>query len=489
MPADVAAALRTLARSHQITLNTLFQGAWGLLLGRYAGSSDVVFGAIVSGRPPEIEGVEPMVGLFINVLPARVDAGPDQPVMPWLKALQEQQIEQREHEHYAARPGPWPGARRPRKGALFETVLVFENYPVDALRQGASDMGLEVREAHLSESGNFPLTLFALPKSSGVELRLNYHWTRVSAESAERILAHLLTLLRSLVAHPESRLGDLQILAGEERQELLAAGRGPVREDQEAAIHRLFEEQAARTPGASGPGDHGGSPPHLRRAGGPGRPACAPPAEPGRGTGIDRGPLRRALARDGGRHAGRARGGRRLPAARSGLSRGAAGLHAGGLRRPLVLTQERLASNLPASAPQVVLLDADWPETREALPEVDPRHPAYVIYTSGSTGRPKGVLVPHSSLVNYVRHAGDAYGIGAGDRVLQFASMSFDTSAEEIYPCLTGGGTLVLRDDEMAGSLDRFSREIERLGITVLDLPTAYWHELVAELAAGTGRT
>src|SRR6185295_18634169 len=107
------------------------------------------------------------------------------------------------------------------------------------------------------------------------------------------------------------------------------------------------------------------------------------------------------------------------------------------------------------------------------------------IYTSGSTGRPKGVLVPHAALVSYVRGAGEDAGIGAGDRVLQFASTSFDTSAEEIYPCLTRGATLVLRDDALAGAAESFLREVERLGLTVLDLPTAYWHELVDGLAQG----
>jgi amino acid adenylation domain-containing protein len=108
-----------------------------------------------------------------------------------------------------------------------------------------------------------------------------------------------------------------------------------------------------------------------------------------------------------------------------------------------------------------------------------------VIYTSGSTGRPKGVLVPHVALVGYVRGAAEEAGIGPGDRVLQFASISFDTSAEEIFPCLTRGGTLVLRDEAMAGSPELFLREVERLGITVLDLPTAFWHELVAGMEAG----
>jgi amino acid adenylation domain-containing protein len=146
----------------------------------------------------------------------------------------------------------------------------------------------------------------------------------------------------------------------------------------------------------------------------------------------------------------------------------------------VVLTRQGL--EVPVGDRDAVHIDADWTdEPRAEGPQPTPANLAYVIYTSGSTGRPKGVLVPHSSLANYVRSAADEGRIGPRDRVLQFASMSFDTSAEEIYPCLTRGGTLVLRDESMAGSPEVFLRETERLGITVLDLPTAYWHELVTE--------
>jgi len=487
VPPGETAALRAFARGHQLTLNTVFQGAWSLLLGRYAASGDVVFGAIGSGRPPEIEGVESMVGLFINLLPVRVDTSPDQTVSPWLKSLQEQQTEQREHEHSPLdQILGWSEVGR--KGTLFEAMLVFENYPVDALRQGSTDLGLEIREAHLSESGNFPLTLFVLPKSDKVELRLNYHWTRISPDSARRILAHLLTLLRSLAAHPEARLGDLQILAAGERLELLTAGRGPAREDRATSIHQLFEEQAARTPSDTAVETAAGErltygelaaradtlARHLRHLGvGP---------ESIVGLCVERSP-EMVVGMLGVLKAG----GAYLPLDPAyPQERLAFMLEDSGAR--LVLTQERLEAGLPASAPPRLLLDRDWPriaepDSGEALPTVDPRHPAYVIYTSGSTGRPKGVLVPHASLVNYIRHAADSYAVEPGDRVLQFASMSFDTSAEEIYPCLTRGATLVLRDDEMAGSLERFGRDLERLRISVIDLPTAYWHELVAEMA------
>jgi amino acid adenylation domain-containing protein len=154
---------------------------------------------------------------------------------------------------------------------------------------------------------------------------------------------------------------------------------------------------------------------------------------------------------------------------------------------PVLLTQEGLAGRWAGAAGdrRVVLLDgAEWMDEAPTTLDLDllPQSPAYVIYTSGSTGKPKGVAVEHRSLTNYVLGAVSAYGIEPEDRVLQFASISFDTSAEEIYPCLTRGAALVLRDESMLGSAADFLRACGELGITILDLPTAFWHEMVARL-------
>jgi len=139
--------------------------------------------------------------------------------------------------------------------------------------------------------------------------------------------------------------------------------------------------------------------------------------------------------------------------------------------------------------PLVVCLDLDWPAIAQERLDNPPSgvtasNLAYVIYTSGSTGRPKGVMIEHRALVNFVEAAVAAYAITPADRVLQFASLSFDTSAEEIYPCLTQGATLILRSDDMLSSTATFLQSCRDLAVTVLDLPTAYWHQLaMARLA------
>ncbi len=159
-------------------------------------------------------------------------------------------------------------------------------------------------------------------------------------------------------------------------------------------------------------------------------------------------------------------------------------------RTSVLLTQERLIGKIAEAEHemQVVCLDKDWDkigleDERNPDSGVTVENAAYVIYTSGSTGTPKGVIIQHQSLVNYTRVAAAAYALKPGDRVLQFAPLSFDTSAEEIYPCLTSGATLVLRTNAMLDSISLFLLKCQEWAITILDLPTAFWHELTRKIA------
>ncbi|MCP4660178.1 MAG: non-ribosomal peptide synthetase, partial [bacterium] len=147
-----SSGLQSLARNHRLTLNTLVQGAWAVLLGRYSGQGDVVFGATVSGRPAELPGVESIAGLFINTLPVRVQVDPGEPLVPWLEQFQARQAELRRYEHSPLdQVQKWSGL--PAGQALFDHILVFENYPVDsALRE--SPPGLEITEARPWEQTN-----------------------------------------------------------------------------------------------------------------------------------------------------------------------------------------------------------------------------------------------------------------------------------------------------------------------------------------------
>jgi amino acid adenylation domain-containing protein len=158
-------------------------------------------------------------------------------------------------------------------------------------------------------------------------------------------------------------------------------------------------------------------------------------------------------------------------------------------RAPVLLTQKRFNIWEPADGMQVVNLDEDLEQIRQESEEnpasgAMATHAAYIIYTSGSTGTPKGVVVEHRSLVNYMHAASAAYSLEPADRVLQFAPLSFDASAEEIYPCLARGATLVLRTPSMVDSIQLFLKKCQEWELTVLGLPTAFWHELTRKLVA-----
>ncbi|HEV2860066.1 MAG TPA: condensation domain-containing protein [Pyrinomonadaceae bacterium] len=211
-------ALQALARAHRLTLNVVVQGAWALLLSRYAGSDDVLFGATVSGRPAELEGVDSMIGLFINSVPVRVGVAPEAPLMPWLRELQERQARLLQYE-YSPLVQVQKWSEVPPGVPLFESVVIFENFPVEARPEG-QDHGITTRRPTLFERTNYPLTLVVEP---GPELRLQllYDRRRFDRAAAARVLGHLRALLEDFVARPDKNLSAFSIATAEEREELL----------------------------------------------------------------------------------------------------------------------------------------------------------------------------------------------------------------------------------------------------------------------------
>ncbi|HEX2188741.1 MAG TPA: condensation domain-containing protein, partial [Longimicrobiaceae bacterium] len=240
---ETAAALGALARRARVTPGALVQGAWALLLSRYSGEEDVVFGAVVSGRPAELPGVEEMVGMFINTLPVRVRVDEDAPLLPWIAGLHGRQVEAGRFEHVALTDVQgWTGV--PREQRLFESILAFENYPVGAgAGEGAGRPA--INDPRVVERTGYPLTLVAAP-GDGLALRAVYDTRRLSAGAVRRLLGHWGTLLEAVAADPERPLRGLPLLTAAEREAALAAG-APRRTEWPArrTVVELFEEAAA----------------------------------------------------------------------------------------------------------------------------------------------------------------------------------------------------------------------------------------------------
>jgi amino acid adenylation domain-containing protein/non-ribosomal peptide synthase protein (TIGR01720 family) len=441
--------LGAFARQHGLTLNTLVQGAWALLLGHHAGTRDVVFGTTVSGRPAELSGVEAMVGLFINTLPLRVRLPPGESLIPWLKELQGLLVEMRQHEH-----SPLVKVQRwsevPAGTPLFESLVVFENYPVDAALT-TSMPSLEVRDVRVLEADHYPLTLVAVP---GRELLLDLHHERARFDAAhgDQMLEELRHLLESMAARPEQRLGELSPVDEAAHRRLRAWGLAGGPSTEPAVLHHLFEAQVARTPGAEALVFES-----QRLTYGELDARANQLAHHLLGLGV-RAESRVVLCLE------------RSPELIISML---AVLKAGGAYVPVdpAWPAARLQSLLEDCGAAAVLVQSGtsaWLEGREVprvvldveagmlaraprtAPEVRvyPEQLAYIIYTSGSTGRPKGALVEHRNVCNTVRVSRWAWAVGPGKRVLQFASASFDASVSEIYGALLDGAALVLASRE-----------------------------------------
>ncbi|GCB53286.1 non-ribosomal peptide synthetase [Streptomyces sp. NL15-2K] len=469
LPDGVAAHVTAFARRHRITANAVVQGAWALLLSRYAGVRDVVFGTTVSGRPADIPGCERILGLFINTLPARVDVDPTARVSRWLQDLQRQQAEARQYE-YVALTDIASGLSKGQ--AFFDSLIVFENYPVDSALLGGD--GPAVRDIRAVEATNYALTLVAALSDDRLGLTLSYDPELFDPDTAERLAAQLCHGLDALTAHPagdEPRIGDLDVLGQDARHSLLTQGTGPGHQPPRRPLATLIEAQAARTPHAVAVvhGDTELTYAELdRRAGTLAQELTA------RGAGPDT-PVAVCLPRTA-----------ELPVALLAvLKTGAAYvpvdaahpaerishiLHDSGAR--LILTEQAHANTLPPSPATPVVLDgAEWqpayPAPRSSLPLATG---AYVIYTSGSTGRPKGVLVPQSAVVSHLTWLSREYGFDAGDRVLARTSISFDAAQWELWAPLLCGATVCIADTDVILAPDRLAALIRRHRVTTVQL-------------------
>ena len=449
VPADATERLRAFSRRHQVTLGTLVQGAWALVLGRHAGTEDVLFGVTVAGRPPELAGVEQMVGLFINTVPARVRLPAGMRVVDWLKELQAAQVERSSHESAPlVRVQGW--SQVPRGTPLFETLLVFENYPVEqSVMQGTS--ALDVRDVTAQERTHYPLTLTAHADKE-LLLHIDFESPRLDERAVEQLLEQLATALVGLCAVEARNLGDVPILSEAARHRLLVEWNDThVPFGLDACVHERFRAQARQTPDAIAVSAPGGTSltygqleeqanrlAHHLRARGVGPEVLV-------GVYLERAPelyvALLGILKAGGAYVPLDPA---YPADRVALMVSEAHLS-------LLVTQRALEASLSAPGVARYLMDGEA-HARAALP-TEPPAPlagpdalAYVVFTSGSTGTPKGVMVSHRSWANAYLGWERDYGLredGCRNH-LQLASFSFDVFAGDLVRALLSGGRLVL---------------------------------------------
>jgi surfactin family lipopeptide synthetase C len=456
----LTSTLQSLAQSHRLTLNTLVQGAWAILLSRYSGEEDVAFGATRACRRSALDGAESIVGLFINTLPVRVRVLPGEPLLPWLKKLREQWIALRDHEHTPLlQVQEW--SEIPPGEPIFENLLVFENYRLHSLLRSQGGPWKN-REFRLLERTNYPLAVGA-SVDRDLSFKIIYDRRRFDEAAIIRMLGHMKTILEGMAAHPRQLLSELPLMEDAERHQVLIEWNDrKAAYPQDKCIHQLFEEWADRTPEEMAVVFEGQ---HITYG--------ELNAQANR--------LAHSLIRQG---VG--------PETTVGICMdrsldmivGITGiLKAGGAYVPLdpLYPKERLAFMLEDSQALILLtertLKTVFPDLHipvlyfdaicgHTIQEMDTNperalsseNLAYIIYTSGSTGTPKGVMISHRNVVGFL-HAYKKVTLDGPRRIgTSVATFSFDTSVEEIFSNLCFGGTLHIIRPENSTNVEYFAR-------------------------------
>lgn len=463
LSAELTARLTARARTAGVTLNSVVQGVWAILLGRVTGRDDVVFGGTVSGRTADVAGIEDMVGLLINTLPVRFRIREDEPLLAAIGRFQDEQAELMDHQHVGL-----AGIQRAAGlGALFDTTVVVENYPLDLESMRELAGGPRLTGVGGSDATHYTVNLIVLP-GERLRLHLDHRTDVLDARTARSLGEALERLLTTVADAPATAVGEVDLLSAEQHR-LIREWNGTAVPVPDTTLVELFEQQVARTPQA--------------------------PATVFRGERLTYGELdarAERLAR-----ALRARGAGPEEIVAVALHRSTemvvsllAVLKSGAAYLPVdpSLPADRIAYLLSDAEPVLLLADDEVAAALPAaadLPRLDPGavhdgdpgavgpaplpgHPAYVIYTSGSTGRPKAVVVEHSAIVNRLLWMQDRYGLGADDRVLQKTPFGFDVSVWEFFwPLITGAALVVA---EPGGHKDPayLSRVIQEESVTTV---------------------
>ncbi|PZO11325.1 MAG: non-ribosomal peptide synthetase [Leptolyngbya foveolarum] len=512
---DATRALQQFSQQHQLTLNTLIQGAWGLLLSRYSGETDLVFGATSSGRPANLAGVDAMLGVFINTLPLRLQVQPKANLLPWLHQIQVQQVEMRQYEYSPlAQVQRWSDISQGQP--LFESLLLFQNYPVDQ-SLGSSLSTLTIQSVQTFEQTHYPLTILA-GLSETLEIRILYDCQRFSDDTIARLLGHFKTVLASMVKTPQQTLAEIAWMTESEKQQILSwcHSQADVTADglsTSVSNHRTlpqrFEAQVERTPDAIAVvfEEHALTYQALnRRANQLAHSLQQLGIEPEQLVGLC---IERSLELVVGILGILKAGGAYVPIdpaapperlafmvqdsqlkvllTQAHLTELLTGMNHDDSHNKKVQKNQDNTDNPLRESVHTLCLDTGWASiaqcpTHNLESHITPDHLAYVIYTSGSTGKPKGVMVTHANVDRLFTATDQWFQFSDRDVWTLFHSFAFDFSVWEIWGALRHGGRLLIVPYGLSRASDDFYNWVCQAGVTVLNqTPSAFQQFMQAE--------
>ncbi|RAL25793.1 amino acid adenylation domain-containing protein [Thermoflavimicrobium daqui] len=475
---EMSKALIHFSKQQHVTLNTTFQAIWGVLLHRYTNQDDVVFGAVHSGRSASIDGIEKMVGLFINTVPVRI-RGSHGSFSAFVSQIQKQAFD---YEMHGFCPLYEVQQQSIHQQALFDHLMVFESYPLDQEVQNLFNgqrQELRIRDVKCFEQTNYPLTIAVMPGSS-IQVKLTYDSSVLQDVFISNIEKHMKQVAKAVLADPEIKVQQIDILDEEEKQRLLkSCNDNQADYPKEQTIHKWFEEQVVKTPHQVAVvykddqltyqelNEQANRLAYVLRQKG---------TKPDDRIGLM---IERSLDMIVGILAILKAGGAYVPIdPQYPVERMRYMLADSGAN--LILSQSSIMEKLnKEELGSVEWLDVQTLDLKEMdvsnLSDVNQSTDlAYVMYTSGTTGQPKGVMIEHRSVINFLYHWNKQLDIQEDDRIGQFASVSFDVSVEELGMSLLTGACLYILTPELIYDVVELENYIKQNQLTILHLPPSY---------------
>lgn len=485
---EMVEKLTEAAQNWGVTLNTLFMSMWGVLLHRYNAADDAVFGSVISGRPSAIDGIESMVGLFINTIPVRIRSAESMTFSSLAKAVQEDILASEQHGYY---PLYEIQNHSLLKQGLIDHIFVFENYPVQldqalSIESENEENALKLGDISMSEQTNYDFNIVIVPGES-FYIKFSYNAAVYEREEMLRIQGHLKQALDCILAHPDIAVSDINIVPPEEQQ-VIQLFNETERPYVNKTISQLFEEQARKTPEAAAlkMGDDCWTYRQLNiRA----NQIAHALIEKGVGSGdIVAVMMNRSME---------------MPAALLGIWK------AGGAYMPLdpnfpeerlsfllkdsqaaqLLIEENLMSFIPPHYKGNMITIEHTESHQTAAPDVPLGDLAYLIYTSGTTGRPKGVLVNHQGIANTLQWRREEYGMAEQDISLHLFSYVFDGCVTSLFTPLISGACVLLTTDDEAKYVLALKRKIARYKVSHMIIVPSLYRVLLEVMTADDAKS